>query len=344
MGNPPAVPQIFFLWLFFIGSKTKIAIDFHNFGFSILGYKLERASYVYGEERHKLVRLLKVLEQNLARLFCNVGFTVTEAMQKTLVQEWGIHESRLSVLHDKAKQPLEAISSPAKYIAELQKRGFLDTLQKDVGLGAVELAGGCMPDNVRTLVSCTSWSPDEDFSDLFDALPDIATRIDGKLIIFITGRGELREQFETKYQSMRPALLGKVAVFFLWLPFADYPKLLQACDFGLSMHHSTSGVDLPMKVVDMFGFGGMPVLAKNFKAMPELVQDGCTGFLFKSGDELKELIVKNVCNGFDESQHKTMRASIHEGFRKETWEAAWDHILWPVFTASSDRATGNKDA
>lgn len=66
-----------------------------------------------------------------------------------------------------------------------------------------------------------------------------------KLLVIVTGKGPLRAAYQRKMQQLD---LRCVAFRTLWLESEDYPRLLGACDMGVSLHISSSGFDLPMKV------------------------------------------------------------------------------------------------
>jgi hypothetical protein len=71
------------------------------------------------------------------------------------------------------------------------------------------------------------------------------------LIIMVTGRGPLREEFKERLSEMT---LRSVSFHFAWLAPDQYARLLASADLGVSLHASSSDLDLPMKVSDMLGW------------------------------------------------------------------------------------------
>ncbi|KAF4679952.1 mannosyltransferase, partial [Perkinsus olseni] len=104
---------------------------------------------------------------------------------------------------------------------------------------------------VVTMVSSTSWTPDEDFMMLLPGLVEIdyLLRKAGKILVFfITGKGPCKEAFVRAFDDLH---LSNIRLYTPWLSVSDYPLLLGSVDVGISLHQSSSGLDLPMKVVDM---------------------------------------------------------------------------------------------
>lgn len=116
-------------------------------------------------------------------------------------------------------------------------------------------------------VSSTSWTPDENFEILMDAITRSDKQISQfkgekrNIVLVITGKGPLRKAFEDKLKYLR---LRNLKVLTVWLEPEAYPKLLACADLGISLHTSSSGLDLPMKIVDMLG-SGLPVCAYSYE-------------------------------------------------------------------------------
>jgi beta-1,4-mannosyltransferase len=111
------------------------------------------------------------------------------------------------------------------------------------------------------IVSSTSWTADEDFSILLDALKSYdESDPERKICIIITGKGPMKDHYIGMYKGLE---LKYVNLFTAWLPVETYPSILGCADIGISLHTSSSGLDLPMKIVDMFG-ARVPVLALKF--------------------------------------------------------------------------------
>lgn len=187
------------------------------------------------------------------------------------------------------------------------------------------------------LVSSTSWTADEDFGILLRALEmfdeevcrreeeagDYGERFCG-LVCVVTGKGPEKDMYERRIKRMT---LKAVKIETRWLEAADYPILMGSADLGVCLHTSTSGVDLPMKVVDMFGCG-VPVLAVGFEGLGELVVDGVNGRVFGDDKGLRDLLLE-LCNDGKEGQDKLLRLKEGVG-RGKRWEQNWKETVLPI--------------
>jgi len=325
--NPPSIPTLIVSVVYAsIHRRTKVVLDWHNYGYSILQMGLS--------PNHPLVLLAKYIESTFGPRVA-AAFCVSKAMKRDLYNKWNIDAT---VLYDRPLDTFRPCSVEEKhhllskladiYPAQINANSITES---DPETGVVRLR----PVRPAILVSSTSWTKDEDFSILFEALDMYESRC-GKegsnlpyLICVITGKGPEKEYYRNLIAERQWEC---VKVVMPWLEPQDYPLMLGSADLGVCLHMSSSGVDLPMKVVDMFGCG-LPVVAKKFDALPELVKDGINGILFDTPEELSDKIVQwfeEFPNASYERRRRPFTNQI-ERFRTSGWSDHWRAVALPVF-------------
>jgi beta-1,4-mannosyltransferase len=182
------------------------------------------------------------------------------------------------------------------------------------------------PDRPALLISSTSWTEDEDFGLLLDALVLVDAAVKETpseypdFVVVVTGKGPQKSMYEAKIAALK---LEYVVIRTMWLSYADYPVLLGSADLGVCLHTSSSGLDLPMKVVDMFG-AGLPVCAVDFSCLHELVHDNVNGLVFSTSDQLSKQIL-DLFHKFPSgsSKLKKLRTGV-EKLHQVRWQDNWD--------------------
>src|SRR5262245_21541900 len=173
--NPPAAPTMAVAWLAARMRRARLIIDWHNLSHSVLAVPLG--------EHHRAVRSLTRAERRWGKR-ADAHLAVSHALADWLKRQWNIPAT---VLYDR---PTAFFAKPSLDMAnELWQR-----LARELNLGTRRLP----------LVVCpTSWTPDEDFDLLLEALERtdrtlIAERgkeaASADLAVLLTGRGALRDE------------------------------------------------------------------------------------------------------------------------------------------------------
>lgn len=309
MQNPPSIPLLplaIFSKLIF---GWKVIIDWHNFGYSILALKFDNRNSIF-------VKVYYFIEIFLGK-YADYHLTVTKKMKTLLVETWKITDNkykreRISVLHDKPGLQF----FPIEYSTKLE-------VLKDIPEFAEEKELLANLYEYKIGITSTSFTPDEDLNMLLQSLNTLDEQLEGakkKLLLLITGKGPLKDDFVEKF-NLKTNNMQNISVKFYYLKIENYPKILQVADFGISLHYSSSGVDLPMKVLDMFGCG-LPCLSYYYKTVvEELITVGVTGDVFENKSELSDQIYEMVDN--DDKRLK-MRSNVIEQIKHgDRWNDSW---------------------
>jgi beta-1,4-mannosyltransferase len=191
---------------------------------------------------------------------------------------------------------------------------------------------------VGFIVCPTSWTEDEDFDVVIDAVLRLEDRIRGwetanhsarfpDLVILVTGDGTRRTEFERRFAGL-PA--RRVHLRARWLEPEDYPRVVGSADLGLCLHRSSSGLDIPMKVADLFG-AGVPVCALDYGAsLAERVRHGTNGLLFSTAEQLASVLF-DFFETFpaDDPTFDRLRTGARK-LARMSWDEGWNREALPV--------------
>ncbi|KAI0435258.1 family 33 glycosyltransferase [Xylaria sp. FL1042] len=314
--NPPSIPTLAISFVVSILRNTQLMIDWHNYGWTIL-------SGTKGPS-HPFVALSKAYECLLGQCAPTANITVTHAMKRSLLSPpYNITQSPIVTLHDRPASIFQPLSSTS------EREAFLTSLPAIAPFAESVLSG-----KTKLIVSSTSWTPDEDFSLLLNALVTYAktSQQHAPIAAIITGKGPQKAFYEAEIEALQKGgRLPGIRIQTAWLPMNDYAALLRCADLGVCLHKSSSGVDLPMKVVDMFG-SGLPVAAYSaYDSFDELVKEGVNGCGFETADELAGLLARLF--GGEKGDGEEL-ARLRRGAREESglrWDEEWDRVLGRVF-------------
>lgn len=306
-----------------------MVIDWHNFGYTILQLNLK--------PKHPLVHIARVYERFFGRR-ADRHLCVTHAMARWLQSNWGI---TADVVHDKAPAFFRRLDVPDRHELFYRLRPQFPPVPKMRAQEATQFTGVVdgkvvtHPYRPALLVSSTSWTPDEDFGLLFSALVAYDKHVSAlprgghsfpSVMVVVTGKGPQRAMYEARLKDMD---MTYVTVLTMWLEAGDYPKLLGSADLGVCLHTSSSGLDLPMKVVDMYGCH-LPVCAVGFPCLDELVQHDKNGLVFESAEELAEQLLL-VLDGFPNNRTlDRLRQGVVDA-ESDGWQANWTANASKVF-------------
>ena len=286
---PPSVPSLDVVTRFAATHATPVAVDWHNLTRSLLALRHGRM--------HPLPIWAGFQEMRAARR-CQLHLAVSERMRDHLKTK-GLEAGLL-------------IDRPAAIFRERPD---------DVAAVRARLEGP--KDGRRTLLvgTATSFTLDEDLRLLLEVAPALGIGLAARassvhVAVVISGKGERRAEVAKLVAS---ASTSSVSFALEWFEGSRYISFLHACDYGLSLHRSASGLDFPMKICDMWG-AGRKVVALEFDGLMNRFEAGPDGWTFRTTEELGKRLAELGSAGVEH---------LPQGRHEMTWEAGWEAEAWP---------------
>jgi len=276
--NPPSFHIMIVLHIYRVLKNCSIIVDIHNYGYTLF------------QTRNPLIKkIFKFLEIFWLKLTGSCYFTVSKAMEQEVRQIWNL--KNVMVMYDKPNRNIfKPLSIKEKHLFFKKIDEF--KLNDDETL-FTESTNDSIDEKTNRpllLLSNSSYSFDDDYDTLLNSLKKYDEKPRScRLILIMSGQGPYKTYWKSKFEQTK---FDQIKVIFKWFKTEDYPLIVGSVDYGICMHNSTSGVDLPIKILDLHSCE-VPVLAYRYSStINELITEGKNGYLFHNTSELTDLLVK----------------------------------------------------
>lgn len=305
--NPPSFHIMMILHIYKVIKNCSIIIDMHNYGYTL-----------YQTNNQLIKRILKFLEIFWLKLTGNSYLVVSKAMSQELETTWGL--TNVVVLYDKPNKTL------FKPITLMEKHYFLEQFVEFKTDRQETFFTRLQGDDVvekenrpLLLLSSSSFTIDDDYETLLNALKQYEERNNAKKIVLVmSGHGPEKEYWQKKFEQTH---FDHINVLFKWFEPAKYPLMVACADYGICMHKSTSGVDLPIKILDLQSCK-IPVIAYAYSpTIKELVIENKNGYLFNTSSELADILVRITSKN---------KRNFEWTFDDRDWKTEWKRNFYKV--------------
>ena len=291
--TPPPIPTLPVAMLAAHLRGAKLVVDWHNLGWTLLALRFGPG--------HLLVRATR-----FAELWFGGRADAHVAVSQALAHRLGaLGMGDVVVLHDgpSSVRPF----SPAR---------------------------GDLPEDPLVVVAPMGWTRDDDLPLLAAALQRLSEHLEadpwreGNLRLLVSGNGPLRREWGERLRALGS---GRIQVETPDVPVEEYPALLAAAHLGISIHRSSSGLDLPMKIVELHAVG-VPVLAlEDGSPLEEIAPPGSGVLCYRNADELAELLWTMLTEGGGEEGGLLRRLTTEVRHRpRMSWDEHWRVAMDPL--------------
>jgi beta-1,4-mannosyltransferase len=295
--TPPPLPTLPVARLAARLRGARLLVDWHNLGWTILALR-------FGS-RHPLVWATRKVELAFGR-GARHHMAVSEVLATQLIG-WGLGE--VAILND----------------APTSLRPF-------------PRARTDLPDDPLVVIAPMGWTRDDDLPLLLTALRSLARQVGHEralcrsLRLLLSGDGGQRAEWGGRLRAQSNDWLEIETPD---VPIDDYPQLLGSAHLGLSIHRSSSGMDLPMKIVELQGVG-LPVLTlDDGTPLHEIAPQGCGVQLYGDAEELAQTLFSMLTS---EGLQTGLLGRLTVDARSRptnSWDDGWNRVVEPFLPKGS---------